>query len=130
VGDESEESIMMNWRKALLLAALVAGSAVSGAALAHHGRGGVGVGVVIGAPWVEPGYYYPPYYAYPRYYAYPDPIVVRSAPVYIEQGEVDSSAPAEEGSWYYCRKSKAYYPYVKECPGGWQKVAPRPPSEE
>ena len=31
-----------------------------------------------------------------------------------------------DGYWYYCESSDGYYPYVKECPGGWQRVAPRP----
>jgi hypothetical protein len=28
--------------------------------------------------------------------------------------------------WYYCERSKSYYPYVKECPSGWTRVAPQP----
>ncbi len=31
-----------------------------------------------------------------------------------------------QGTWYYCAESKTYYPYVKECPGGWQRVTPQP----
>ncbi|HUL00131.1 MAG TPA: hypothetical protein VLX29_04670 [Nitrospirota bacterium] len=27
---------------------------------------------------------------------------------------------------YYCQESKTYYPYVKQCPGGWMKVVPTP----
>jgi FKBP-type peptidyl-prolyl cis-trans isomerase FkpA len=26
--------------------------------------------------------------------------------------------------WYYCSDAKAYYPYVRECPSGWQQVVP------
>jgi FKBP-type peptidyl-prolyl cis-trans isomerase len=26
--------------------------------------------------------------------------------------------------WYYCSDSKAYYPYVRECPSSWQQVVP------
>jgi len=117
--------------KPILLAALVAVSAASVPAWAHRGHfghGRVGVGVVIGAPWVWPGYY-SPYYA--PYYAYPAPVVVQSSPpTYIEQGDTYSAEPREEAYWYYCRKSKGYYPYVNECPGGWQRVAPRPSSEQ
>lgn len=29
--------------------------------------------------------------------------------------------------WYMCKKPAGYYPYVKECPSGWEKVAPTPP---
>jgi hypothetical protein len=28
------------------------------------------------------------------------------------------------GPWYYCASANAYYPYVAECPEGWQTVAP------
>ena len=77
------------------------------------------------------GYYGWPYYS--PYYAYP-PAVVQvpsSPPVYIEQGGgqvAPAQAPqSQSGYWYYCADSRAYYPYVKECPAGWQQVAPQPP---
>jgi len=35
------------------------------------------------------------------------------------------AAPAQSSYWYYCAESKTYYPYVKECPGGWQRVTPQ-----
>jgi hypothetical protein len=44
-----------------------------------------------------------------------------------QEGTPQESAPA--GVWYYCPDSKAYYPYVKECPGGWQTVPAEPPAE-
>jgi len=80
-----------------------------------HGRGGH-VGVYVGPTW---GFYSPFYF--------PPPIVVlppEPPPVYIEQYE----PPPEQASsyWYYCAGAKAYYPYVKECPGGWQKIPPQP----
>ena len=28
--------------------------------------------------------------------------------------------------WHYCRSAEGYYPYVKECPDGWEQVAPTP----
>ncbi len=30
--------------------------------------------------------------------------------------------------WFYCPNSKAYYPYVRECASGWQRVPPQPPN--
>ncbi len=36
------------------------------------------------------------------------------------------AAPEEQGWWYWCRSSNAYYPYVKSCAEGWQKVPPQP----
>jgi len=78
-------------------------------------------GVFIGAP-IFP-WYYPPY---PYYY--PPAVVVPAAPpTYVEQGSEPAQAPAQQGYWYYCTAAKAYYPYVKECAGGWQRVVPQPP---
>jgi hypothetical protein len=74
--------------------------------------------------WVGGPYWYPYPYAAPPVVIQPAPRVVvqPSAPqTYVEPG----TAPAES-SWYYCESAKGYYPYVKECPGGWQRVAPRP----
>lgn len=34
----------------------------------------------------------------------------------------------QSGYWYYCAESRVYYPYVNQCPGGWQRVSPQPPS--
>ncbi len=126
-----------------LIAALAMGVA-SEAALAYGHGGGRGccyggghVGVYIGGPFLWPGYYGPyPYYA-PHYspYYYPPVVTVPTGPTtYIEQGETQAApeqAPeqAPSASWYYCAASKTYYPYVKQCPGGWQRVAPQPPPQ-
>lgn len=106
----------------LILVVFVFGAIASVPALAWH-RGHAHFGVFIGAP----AYWYPPYY-YPPYY--PPVVAVPSAPpTYIEQGEVQPApAPSPSDWWYYCAEAKAYYPYVKECPAGWQRVAPQPPS--
>lgn len=29
--------------------------------------------------------------------------------------------------WYYCAAAAAYYPYVQNCPGGWELVLPTMP---
>jgi hypothetical protein len=107
---------------AVALLVLLAGAIVSEPAEAHRSRVVVGVGFGYpfwGPPFWSP-WYYPPPYAY-----HPAPVVVRSEPVtYIEQGSSQSAEPS--GWWYYCDSSRGYYPYVKECPGGWQRVAPTP----
>ena len=93
----------------------------------HHFRGGVSLGVVIGAPalWYSSPYYYRPFYG-PAYY-YP-PVVVREAPpVYVEQAPAAAPSQGAEAYWYYCPNSQAYYPYVNQCAGPWQRVAPQPP---
>lgn len=97
----------------------------------YGGYGGYGGGhgyfdITIGpwAPWYYPPVYYPPAY-------YPRTVVVQPiqpAPsVYIEQPDPDAGAEEQTNTWYYCKKSRAYYPYVKECPAGWQRVTPQPP---
>jgi hypothetical protein len=94
-----------------------------------HGGGHVRFGVTFGVPLFDPGYYSPYYaYPYPAYpYAYP-PVVVQSAPpVYVEQGAAQTAPAPAPADWYYCPASKSYYPYVSECPGGWQRVPARPP---
>lgn len=91
----------------------------------HGGFHGPRVGVFIGAPlfW---SYYGAPYYA--PYVYYPPPVVAvpASPPVYIEQGP-GQVAPPQPAPWYYCADPSGYYPYVTQCPGGWQQVAPQPP---
>lgn len=111
-----------------------------------NGHGHVGVGVFLGVPLLGTGYYpynYPYYYpSYPGYYPYypygygayyPYGAAPMSAdpPVYVERGQesqAGGSLPANY--WYYCSNPQGYYPYVKECPNGWQPVAPQPPSPQ
>jgi hypothetical protein len=106
----------------------------------HRGYSvGVSIGVPVFSPWFyPPPYYYPPapyhyppapYYYPPSPYYYPPPIVSvpSSPPVYIER-EISEPAPPQSSSyWYYCDNPQGYYPYVKQCPAGWQMVAPQPP---
>ena len=118
---------------ATLGALIFVGLSASDVTWAHSWGGSrVGVQIVYGGPIGWPGYYRP-YYAFPGYYVaspmavYPSPVVVESSPpVYIERGSVGTSDAASAEYWYYCRKPRGYYPYVKECPGGWQEVAPQP----
>jgi hypothetical protein len=116
------------WVASLLLAA----AALLGAAPAFaHGGGRVHFGIGLnfgpywGGPYWGPGWYYPPPYYYPPYY--PPAVVVAppaAPPVYVERNDQPAQA---QGYWYYCESSRGYYPYVKECPGGWKAVPPAPP---
>ena len=82
--------------------------------------------------WWGPGYWGPRYgYAYPPVYDYyPPAYVAPNPPVYIERDP--PAAPAAPVWWYWCAEAKAYYPHVRECPGGWQRVPPQavPPAEK
>lgn len=109
----------LGWAVALLV---FAGSVAAHPPYHHHyPRSSVSLGFYFGDPWY-PFYPYPPYP--PRVYM-PAPVIVTplAPPVYIEQPRPQTLEP---GYWYYCNESKAYYPYVKECPGPWQKVPPQP----
>ncbi len=91
----------------------------------HSGGGGWygGTRVFIGGGlgwWGWPGWWGPSY-PYYGYYAAP-PVVVQPAPMeYIQ-----APAPPAQDYWYYCQSAGMYYPYVKECPGGWTQVVPQP----
>ena len=52
-------------------------------------------------------YFLPTFWTQPRPYYYP-------------------AAPVTQ-YWYYCQGAAAYYPYVHECPGGWEPVIPSVP---
>lgn len=105
----------------LLLLLLLTGASSAWA----HGRVHVGVG--FGHYWgPSPWYYAPsPFYYRPEVVVVPAPQPM----VYIEKAQEAPSETAPRSAdqyWYYCASSKGYYPYVKECPGGWQKVLPHP----
>lgn len=137
---------------AVVLAVLAALSVASAPAEAHgRWRGGVSLhfGVPLHGYWgpgyAGPGYWGPRYWG-PRYwgpaYVVPPPVVYTAPvpvyppaigpsapPVYVER---DDDAPAAEPQrpvwWYWCPSARGYYPYIKECPGGWQRVPPQPPA--
>lgn len=71
-----------------------------------------------------PGYYYGP----PAYYVPPIVAAPAAPPVYVERDDAtpeSAPAPSKPVWWYWCPTAKGYYPYVKECPGGWQRVPPQ-----
>ena len=146
---ETKSRRRMNFK--LLVASLLLSVAASEPALAHgRGRVSIGVGIGFGAPFAAyPFYrpYYSPFYSpfYSPYYyppVYYPPVVVAppAPPVYIEQSvqpaypqysqpvppPVPQAAPVST-QWYYCPDSQSYYPYVKQCPAGWQQVTPQTP---
>jgi hypothetical protein len=105
-------------------------------------------------PYYFPRYYpwryyypYPPAYYPPPAVTYPPAVITvpgSPPPLYVEKryssGAAQSPAPqgpAAQGpeaqaaqqapTWYYCPSAKGYYPYVRDCPEGWQAVPPHPP---
>ena len=143
---------------ALLAMVVASGSALAGGRGGWGGHGGgVRVGVVVGAPaccWGGWGWragwgggwgWGPGWGAWgwgpgwgPGAVAAPFPVVVGSqpAPVFVERSDIapapqaapQPQQPQQSHYWYYCPASRAYYPYVRECVGGWQAVSPQPPS--
>lgn len=112
-----------------------------------HARVGIHIGIPLATTGYFHGYYGPRYYG-PRYYApapyyppsvlyYPPayapiyapvlPSAPLAAPVYIERAPQAASGVLEPGYWYYCDSPAGYYPTVRECPGGWQQIAPAAP---
>jgi hypothetical protein len=105
-----------------LILVLASGYALAGGRHHHHGHGRISLGFHFGVPL---GWYHPWYYAPPAYYYPVAPVVVQPpAPTtFVERSDV---VPEGAGSWYFCRDSNGYYPYVKQCPGGWQRVPAQP----
>ena len=103
--------------------ALGAGAAFAGGYHHHHSRVVVGLGFGFGPYWGWPG----PYYYYPPAY-YPPTVVVASPPAPTHW--VERTEQPQSGFWYYCESSRGYYPYVKDCPGGWKAVPPAPPGAQ
>ena len=120
---------MRSPKLAFAVAALLSGALASEAALAggrhHHHGSRLSIGLNFGAPlyWHPwPAYHYFP----PPVYYYPAPVAVPSSPpVYVERQDAVAEADGT-GYWHYCAATRGYYPYVKECPGGWEKVPPVP----
>ena len=108
----------------IILAAAALLLASSFPALANgHVHGSIWIGPVWGPGWWGPAYPYP--YPYP-YYAGP-PVVIQQQ----QQPPTEYIAPEQPEApsyWYFCQNPKGYYPYVKQCPGGWMKVVPSPPA--
>lgn len=80
------------------------------------------LGVFVAGPLFWPGYFYPPPYYYPPVVAAP-----RAPTEYIEMGVAPAAPSESQAMWYFCAEPEGYYPYVQQCPGGWQTVPPRPP---
>lgn len=131
--------------RAFALFLVLFGALANGSAMAQHRGHGHGhnhgptvrLGFSYGFPIYAPRYFPAPYYTYPAYsfpapvYIYPPAVIgYSSPPVYIERSitQAEPALSQAQGDWYYCAASQTYYPYARECPGGWQRVPAQPPS--
>jgi hypothetical protein len=124
---------------------LAVASLSCGVAVAHgHGGGGHGGGHWGGGGhhWGGGGFhgYYGGFYGFgfPFYgYRYGSPYYPYGFPYYSQAPVIappityiQQTPPAAQenaaGYWYYCQDPEGYYPHVKTCPKGWQKVSPTP----
>lgn len=105
---------------------------------------GVGSGEKAWADWGHHDHYdvvVEPYWEtrYLRQYAYPPVIIERPVSVvtidppvtrvFVEQPAKPNLPTSGGDHWYYCAASKKYYPFVKKCSAGWQKIPQKPPGE-
>ena len=107
----------------LLLIAGLAGAAGSLSATGRGGRGGGGYDSLYRSEHISSrapvtGPVFAPWYPAPPSWYYEQTVAV---PAYIERD------PAASGHWFFCKAAGIYYPYIRECPAGWQEVAPRLP---
>ncbi|SET53402.1 hypothetical protein SAMN05216326_13416 [Nitrosomonas marina] len=127
----------------LMLVIPLAGCLICSQAAAHGGRiDRFNFGIHLGHPgYFGYGHYDPFFYDpffYPPIYSYPPvvvpmtpPVIVPSTPpVYIQQQEQVAPTQPQMNYWYYCQNPEGYYPYVKQCPGGWLRVSPTPPEHQ
>ncbi|MCU0938472.1 MAG: hypothetical protein MUC86_04885, partial [Burkholderiaceae bacterium] len=54
------------------------------------------------------------------------PPAAPSAPASPSAPPAAAAAPGTQW-WYLCSNPRGAYPYVRECPGGWERVPAAPP---
>jgi hypothetical protein len=87
----------------------------------HGYYGGYGYGW-----WGYPYWWGSPYYPYYDPYYYEGygglPVLPQEVTPPAESGQQQPSY------WHFCQDPEGYYPYVKDCPGGWMTVVPPKPN--
>jgi len=135
----------MKLRKAALVVTVsvlaLTSSGLAQARGGHWGWGGFGWGFGIAAaaltfPFWAARPYYNPYYGhayYPSYgyapnYGYAGYGYGPSAPAqYVERAQLEQRAvPQQSPSYFFCQSTNSYYPYARQCPGGWQRIPASP----
>lgn len=136
----------LKWICLIIVLLVLASSHVVWASGGHgHRHPHLNLGIGVGGYYNNPGFYGsgfygPGFYGYRAYgypgpffnapiYSYPPTIVVPvTPPVYIQREQPRPVQP-QTNYWHYCQDPEGYYPYVKNCPGGWLPVAPQPPTQ-
>lgn len=133
----------------IILAMSAATQTVSASERHFHGpRLSFGFGIGVG-PFVYPypsaysrNYYPVSNYPYQSMY-YPEVMVGTvdtPTPVYVRRTEVVSTRPLQSSQiqpevstngsdWYYCHNPDGFYPAIKACPSGWQRVPAQAPAD-
>jgi hypothetical protein len=96
----------------------------------HRGSGVGFYGYGWGGPYFGDPWFWGAYDTWPlydEYYYSPQAVSPATSPVYIEQDAPAVLPQQGESSWYYCDDPPGYYPYVQNCPAGWQRVRPQLP---
>jgi hypothetical protein len=74
--------------------------------------------------WAYGGGYYGPYAGY-----YAPPVVYAPPVAYLPPPQpMVLAAQPQPAVWYYCEASGKYFPYVQDCPSGWQTQPATPPT--
>jgi len=76
------------------------------------------------SPYSRPKFYYWPYYTF-QPYSSPPAVTPFSPPAYIDQGTALNFQSPGPNSTNYCSSPAGYYPYIQECPSGWQRIEPQ-----
>ena len=78
---------------------------------------------VVGGAW----YLYPaPIYPYPDAYSVPMYPYPGAYPAQMYAPAPPPPAASQAHVWYRCANPNGYYPYIPECPGGWQPMPATP----
>ncbi|MCU6433580.1 hypothetical protein LPB67_07290 [Undibacterium sp. Jales W-56] len=93
---------------------------------------------IAGSRYYDGRPYYPTTYRYyPTIFVAPTVTTVTRT-IYVEPGypepmnayTVSPDVPRQDnGDWYYCHNPDGFYPAVKSCPAGWQRVPAQAPAE-
>ena len=89
----------------------------------HRGQNWAGPAALLAITGIAAGIAASNYYAPAPAYVAPQPVYVQPQPVYV--AERTTYAVPTASYWHFCGSAGQYYPYVNDCPEGWQLVPAR-----